>query len=276
MKLPTLRQISGFVMIVNTFLPALAVVILAWMILSTTAAIERNACTTIGQLTVAFKDIDARIERAKTAHDPRLDVQLADLVAALPATRRTTADGCEVLDDVGRILADRLYRDTVEGIVQPVRDMGEKLDTLKQQVEKVIPPIKLPAIPPIGVPNVVLLREAVMELNKAIGDVNGAFRAVGREIDKGMRGVRNAVTGVFVALVNPEKDHLVLELKRAGYKRQAAWELTKTFVGEAIELLKRFYWFFVVLAVWLVLSYALWVHRRLAVGWALLRNREAI
>ena len=35
-------------------------------------------------------------------------------------------------------------------------------------------------------------------------------------------------------------------------------------------------WFFVILALWLVLSYALWVYRRLAVGWALLCNREAV
>ena len=39
MKLPTLRQVSGFTMIVNTFLPAIVVVTLGLMIWSTVTTI---------------------------------------------------------------------------------------------------------------------------------------------------------------------------------------------------------------------------------------------
>jgi hypothetical protein len=69
---------------------------------------------------------------------------------------------------------------------------------------------------------------------------------------------------------------LYKEFQTVDYKRAVAWELLDRFWSDTADLFDKFWWFFVILALWLVLSYALWVYRRLAVGWALLCNREAV
>lgn len=56
MKLPTLRQVGGFVMIVNTFLPAIVVVTLGLMTWSTATTIKRNACATVRNVAQAMND----------------------------------------------------------------------------------------------------------------------------------------------------------------------------------------------------------------------------
>ena len=49
--------------------------------------------------------------------------------------------------------------------------------------------------------------------------------------------------------------------------------LLDRFASDTIDSFAKFKWFFVILALWLALSYALRPHRRLAEGWALLRGR---
>jgi hypothetical protein len=95
--------------------------------------------------------------------------------------------------------------------------------------------------------------------------------------------VRGALAGVGAALstlgqavaepFDTAGRNLQEEARRVDYKRAVAFGLIGRFASDATGSFAKFGWFFAILALWLVLSYLLWAHRRLAAGWALLRDR---
>jgi len=214
MKLPTLRQVSGFTMIVNTFLPAIVVVTLGLMIWSTVTTIKRNACATVHYVTRAMND-DKEIKN---------------------------------------------YRDASDDEMKTVK---EKFKKVRTDVQSVVPKIR-----PIQPPNIPGIYEFVSA-------VNGLFKIM----RDALKGLGDALTKLGGGLTEPFETagkKLDEEFQKVDYKRAVAWELLDRFWSDTADLFDKFWWFFVILALWLVLSYALWVYRRLVVGWALLCNREAV
>ena len=323
---PNLRQISGLVMIVNTFLPAVVVLTLGLMVWSTARAIKHDACVTASYITQAYADNegqkrylaapdeDAR-EKLLTAPELRvldllvagesndsvarqLDMNgkafsdfLADIMKTMGAKSRAglvqkasnkgrvlkayvkqlkekpPADGgpCEAWKDVRtnirEIVVDKLYGKGITAITQDLRAVGKDFGEMKAAVAKAIPRIDL--IKYAGVPLVDQAIWAANQVIKVIGDaldvVRKAFKAIGKYLASPLTGAQEKVTKEFQTI---------------GYRQAAATLLFTSFFSDTTELFKKFKWFFIVLAIWLILSYVLWVYRRLSVGWALLCNHS--
>jgi hypothetical protein len=266
MKLPTLRQVSGFAMIVNTFLPAIVVVTLGLMIWSTVTTIKRNTCATINYVTLAMNDDNERKNYIAAGDDAKKKA-LEDLVKRLNERPLPDNGSCGPWQDlrtrIKGILTNELYGETLKQIEYEMKVVDEKFQKAKTEVKRVIP--KIPPIKPPGIPGI----------DEAISAVNQLFRI----IHTALAGLGDALSNLGHVLTEPfdtAGEHLYNEFQTVDYKRAVAWELLDRFWSDTVDLFDKFWWFFVILALWLVLSYALWVYRRLAVGWALLCNREAV
>ena len=266
MKLPTLRQVSGFTMIVNTFLPAIVVVTLGLMIWSTVTTIKRNACATVSYVTRAMND-DKEIKNYFNASDAVRKKSLQVLVGRLNAQPLPEDGSCRQWRDlrtrIRGILQKELYEETVGRIDDEMKTVKEKFMKVRTDVQSVVPkirPIQPPSIPGIY---------------EFVSAVNGLFKIM----QDALKGLGNALTKLGGGLTEPfdtAGKNLDKEFQKVDYKRAVAWELLDRFWSDTADLFNKFWWFFVILALWLVLSYALWVYRRLVVGWALLCNREAV
>jgi len=266
MKLPTLRQVSGFTMIVNTFLPAIVVVTLGLMIWSTVTTIKRNACATVHYVTRAMND-DKEIRNYRDASDDVRKKSLQVLVGRLNAQPLPEDESCRQWRDlrarIRGILQKELYEETVERIDYEMKTVKEKFKKVRTDVQSVVPKIR-----PIQPPNIPGIYEFVSA-------VNGLFKIM----RDALKGLGDALTKLGGGLTEPFETagkKLDEEFQKVDYKRAVAWELHDRFWSDTADLFDKFWWFFVILALWLVLSYALWVYRRLVVGWALLCNREAV
>ncbi len=269
MKLLTLRQVSGFVMIVNTFLPAIVVLTLGLMVWSTAVSTRGDACATVGYFPQAFDNVGYQKKYLAAVNKDDRKKVLKEIAGGRP-TAPADKD-CSI----GEIITDAVFADTVAGIEREVTAIGQKVDRVGAGLRNAIPKITPPEIPRIRPPGVPLLDDAVREINKLGTTVNKGFGALGAEVGKGLSIIGNAVATAFDGLVNPEKDRLYLEMQKIGYKRAVVGELWSGFSERTGNRFSKFFWFFGVLGIWLVLSYVLWVYRRLSVGWALLRNRES-
>jgi len=268
MKLPTLRQVSGFAMIVNTFLPAIVVVTLGLMTWSTVTAIKRNACATVNNVTQAMNDEKA-INNYITAgnDDGKRASTLQVLVRRLNEQPLPGDASCGPWRDlrarIKRIFTDELYGKTVNSIETELKAVDAKLDKVRTDVQRAvprIPPIKLPGIPGVD--------QAILAVNELFKIMRNALAGLG-----------NALTQLGKSVTEPfdtADENLRKEFQKVDYKRAVAWELVDRFWSDTADLLDKFWWFFVILTLWLVVSYALWVYRRLGVGWAMLCNRETV
>jgi len=268
MKLPTLRQVSGFAMIVNTFLPAIVVVTLGLMTWSTVTAIKRNACATVNNVTQAMNDEKA-INSYITAgnDDGKRASTLQVLVRRLNEQPLPGDASCGPWRDlrarIKRIFTDELYGKTVNSIETELKAVDAKLDKVRTDVQRAvprIPPIKLPGIPGVD--------QAILAVNELFKIMRNALAGLG-----------NALTQLGKSVTEPfdtADENLRKEFQKVDYKRAVAWELVDRFWSDTADLFDKFWWFFVILTLWLVVSYALWVYRRLGVGWAMLCNRETV
>ena len=270
MKLPTLRQVSGFAMIVNTFLPAIVVVTLGLMIWSTVTTIKRSACATVGYVKQAMnddKEKDIYLAAVKISDDAGKRA-LQGLVERRLDARPLPADGSctrwqDLRTSIKGIFTNELYGETVEQIELEKKRIAKSFETVRTEVKRAIPaitPIKSPKVP---------------GLNEFVAAVNALFKIV----QNALTGLRDALASLGKGVTEPfdtAGKNLQEEFQKVDYKRAVALELVDRFWSDTVDLLDKFWWFFVILALWLVLSYALWVYRRLAVGWALLCNREAV
>jgi len=268
MKLPTLRQVSGFAMIVNTFLPAIVVVTLGLMTWSTATAIKRNACATVNNVTQAMNDKKAISNYIAAGNDDgKRASTLQVLVTRLNEQPLPGDASCGPWRDlrarIKRIFTDELYGKTVNSIETELKAVDAKLDKVRTDVQRAVPrisPIKLPGIPGV---------------DQAILAVNDLFKIM----RKALEGLGNALTQLGKSITEPfdtADENLRKEFQKVDYKRAVAWELVDRFWSDTADLFDKFWWFFVILTLWLVVSYALWVYRRLGVGWAMLCNRETV
>lgn len=289
MRLPTLRQITGFAMIVNTFLPAIAVVALGLMIWSTATAIKRNTCATIHHVTQAMNDGQERdryiaagdqaSRKAQTianaqeraaflaAREEARGRALAEFAERLESEPPLASGPCEAWDEMRmqmkRIVTHEIYGKTLERIESEIGVVEGKFKTVKSEVQKA-----LPTIPPIKYSGIPGVDQAIWATNRLFRIVRDAFTIVGAALSK----VGEALTEPF----DTAGEHLYREYQTVDYKRAVTLEILDRYLSATAELFEKFAWFFVILAVWLILSYALWVYRRLTLGWALLCDREAV
>jgi hypothetical protein len=287
MKLPTLRQISGFAMIVNTFLPAIVVVTLGLMVWSTAAAIKRNTCATIDLVAQAVNDEGERKkyvaagmrasekaqaiaddgERARflEASDREAKKALEEFAERLRMRPPPAEGSCGMWQELRTRLKDVLthdiYRKTAEGIKKEIADVDAKFDRVKDDVKKIVP--NIPPIKYSGIPGV---DQAIWAANQLFVAIREAFGMVGAALGHLGRGLTEPFESAG--------KNLHEEFRGLDYKRAVAWEILDRFVSDTAALFGKFGWFVVILALWLVLSYGLWVGRRLADAWALLRDRE--
>lgn len=268
MKLPTVRQVSGFAMIVNTFLPAIVVVTLGLMIWSTVTTIMRNACATVRYVTLAMNDEKEMSNYVAARNDDRKRTSTLQVLVRRLNEQPLPGDGScgpwrDLRTRISRIFTDELYGKTVDRIEYEMKVVDVKLAKVRTDVQRVIP--RIPPIKPPGIPGV----------NEAISAVNGLFKIM----HKALEGVGNGLTRLGRGVTEPfdtAGENLSKEFQKVDYKRAVAWELLGRFGSDTADLFDKFWWFFVIFALWLVVSYALWVYRRLAVGWAMLCNREAV
>ena len=83
MRLPTLRQLNGFVMIVNTLLPALVILLLGAMLWSTAVSFKRNTCAVIIHVAQATNDkaaLDAYLDARSREDEKAQDAAVSRLV----------------------------------------------------------------------------------------------------------------------------------------------------------------------------------------------------
>ena len=266
MKLPTLRQVSGFAMIVNTFLPAIVVVTLGLMTWSTVAAIKHNACAAVSYLPRAMND-DREMRIYVGASGDARRSSLQGFVRRLHELPPPAGGPCGSWRDlrarITGIVTDEIYGETVERIEHEVKEVERKYQRVRTEVQRAIP-----SIPPIKRPGIPGLDEAVSAVNQLFRIVRSALDDLGAALARLGRGVTEPI--------DTAGEKVREEFQKADYKRAVAWELLDRFWSDTADLFDKFWWFFVLLALWLTSSYALWVHRRLAVGWTLMCNREAV
>jgi hypothetical protein len=151
----------------------------------------------------------------------------------------------------------------VKSIETEIRVVDAKLDSARKAAAQVVPrihPIKPPDIPGI--------RETITAVNQLFRIVHDALTGLGKAVAR----LGQGITEPF----ETAGENMKKEFQKVDYKRAVAWELLDRFWSDTTELFNKFWWFLVGLVLWLTASYALWVRRRLAVGWALLCNRETV
>jgi len=269
MRLPTLRQLNGFVMIVNTLLPGLVILLLGAMLWSTAVSFKRNTCAVITHVAQATNDkaaLDAYLDARSREDEKAQDAAVSRLIEKLRAEPQPANEACGVWDNlrdrIKALLLTEFFRETAEKIELEVQAVKTKVENAKEAAAKVVP--KIPSVRYSGIK---LVDHAIWAVNKVI-----------KVIGKGVVALGEALKAVGNALVDPfttAKDNLWQELGRVDYKRAVTWGLLYAYASDTVDLFDKFGWLFVALVLWLVFSYALWVQRRFAVGWALLCDRPA-
>jgi hypothetical protein len=253
-------------MIVNTLLPAVVVVTLGLMIWSTAVAIKRNTCATVSYVVQAVNDVKAS-ERYVGASDEAKAKAVAELVRRLteqaPPDETSCGPWAELRARITAIVTDEIYGKAANAIEREIRVVDGHLQKVKEDVKSVVP--KIPPIKYSGIPGV----------DQAIWAANQLFQIIGRAL----AGVGDALSALGRGLTDPFEtagQKIYKEIEKVDYKRAVTWGLVERFLSDTADLFAKFGWLFAILVLWLVLSYALWVYRRLAVGWALLRDRAAV
>jgi hypothetical protein len=261
MKLPTLRQVSGLAMLINTFLPAIVVIALVAMTWSTASAIKRTGCATVSYARQAMNDDGARERYVAATRDADKDKVLDELVERLYQRASLGDAACdewkELRAQLQNIFRHELYAKTVQRVEYEIRLVDGKLQRVRTDVRKVVP-----RLPPITAPEILGVKEVVLAVNHLFFLTQKALASLGAALTR----LGNGLAEPF----DTAGENIYAEMQKVDYKRAVALELLGRWSDDAAGLLEKFGWFFLVLALWLLFSYALWVRRRLSAAWALL------
>lgn len=259
MRFPTLKQLTGLVMIVNTFLPAIVLAVAVWLILD----IKREACDSIRRFDRVSREIDllfdgrfhairAGVKKGKIEPQTGIEIDVATLV---DRQRKIDGEGeCLPFGESRRQIA-RIVRQSSTQVRKDLEQLGNRITAPARFIRTavVLKPIPLPRIP--------LARDVVTAYNDHVRPPMNAVLIT----------IRDSVNNAIFGLLNPETIFVHLEVQKAQYKLAAYARLAGQFTTAATSKLA---WFILVLSAWLALSYVLWAYRRLATGWALLRGRN--
>ena len=170
-----------------------------------------------------------------------------------------------------QVLAKELYGDTVDGLSKQLASMNQKLQNVSGAVSKRIPSVPFTPLKRVNLPSV-----GKLNVNKPLNGAIDAINSVPTKITNGLGDLGTVLVEELTAVVEPESGLLKQEFQKADYKRAVAWAFFVGFLSNIAALLTKFYWLVGFLAIWLVLSYVLWFHRRLSVGLALLRDEVVV
>ena len=74
MKILSLRQLNGIVMIVNTFMPVIIIISIIWLASTSFNAIRNNFCNSLLDIEDAYKIADEEINKNQRARSAKLRV----------------------------------------------------------------------------------------------------------------------------------------------------------------------------------------------------------
>jgi len=155
------------------------------------------------------------------------------------------------------IFRHELYAKTVQRVEYEIRLVDGKLQQVRKDVQKVVP-----RLPPIAPPEIPGVKEVVVAVNHLFHLTQRALASLGAALARLGHGLAEPF--------DTAGENLYAEMQKVDYKRAVALELLGRWSDDIVGLLEKFGWLFVVLALWLVFSYALWVQRRLSAAWAML------
>jgi hypothetical protein len=248
MKLLTPRQLSGLVMLGNTFLPVIVALSLGLMGWSTLATLRDEACLIVRDLN---KDLPPR-----ASIDP-VSCSCLDSKGLEPV--ESGAKPCGPFAVMKHIVTVELYGKTMGMLRREIGGMKKNAAALANAVDQSVS-LELDLPDSKG-----LKRTFQGRFNKYLAEP--LAKPVKTSVDAAANAVRKATYAVF----QPQMDNMKKELEDVAHKRNVVWARTKNVYDMQ---LKKFYWFFVALAMWLLLSYVLWGYHRLSEAWSLIHGRE--
>jgi hypothetical protein len=198
------------------------------------------------------------------AQDKAQEAAVAKLVEKLREQPLPPDEACgpweKLRARIKAVFVQEFYGKTAAQIQHEVAEVNRKFEAAKTAVASVVP-----SVPSIKYSGIGIVDQAIWAANQAIKLIRAGFGTLG-----------GALKGLGEALADPfstAKENLSDEIGKVGYKRAVTWVILESYASDTVDLFDKFGWFFFLLALWLVFSYALWVHRRLVVGWALLCDR---
>ena len=255
--IPSLRQVSGMVMIINTLLPLIILVAVWWI----ADALQKDICKTVINTRAALIKFDQ---------------------SELNNTDQTEESDCGIFD-----LAEIIYQPFVEDIKDinsEIDDLNNKIGTFKEKIkfEAELKKIKIKKVKfdrvniklPAKIKKPKYIKDAEDDINKEINDkIVSPFT---KQINK----IPYTIKSLADLLVNPQAGNIYKKIKNL----ESKWiRIKQDLENYLFNPLKSFYqkWkiifltLFWIAIIWIVLTYFVWVYRRLSIGWGLLLNRTA-
>ncbi len=258
-NMPTLRQLNGLVIIVNTFLPLIIIAVIYWTVTGVFNDVRFNACRVIGQNVWAFNKID----RMSAEQISELNVE--DFAQSIPADLEV--DCAKPFADIWADFS-HLAQANIQVAGLQAEKLAAKINAIKATLEAQMKALSLAKLK-ISFPDVIILRAKVpmTELNKIGGAVASAVNdTVVKPVNDGVNSIRKGASAALARVFNPEAEKIGQELAKTGVK----FAVIKQKSGDMIDFDISFPWLLLILVLWLALSYVLWGYRRLQLGWEML------
>ena len=262
--IPNLRQLSGLVMIINTFLPLIFIVVI-WLIAD---ALKEDICKTLVNTKQILKKYDQSGQN-NTTQTKEIDCGLFDLAESIyqPFTEDIKKIGLEI-----------------EGLNDELKQIEDKKSKFEKEIEKKFGKVDLKKINieiSIKIPRMLTskTKEVAKDIVNEINDIDDEINAsIVSPLNEQINKIPYTVKSVADIMVNPQADNIYKKIKNI----ESNWIKTRDDLNNYLfNPLKSYYqeWKFIFLAVfwialiWIGMTYLLWSHRRLSVGWGLLLNR---
>jgi hypothetical protein len=309
MKLPTLRQVRGFVMIVNTLLPAILVLTLAGIYVFLITPLKTDLVTVKTKVESEFAKAK---DDAKAAYEP-ID-KLSEKVVTLSqqATNLVKApDFCKTLQEIKLISAHRYQP---HGAMQPVNgsrypnkvlvrvSYRDWLEDKKDEFMKQIAPGTNPVDPPKGgaggpgssdLPGCAAAEKAFKKTFAVLDNVISSLTILTYVISplETVSGFYLDVDAIYTLVRYPKPPRIPIEVSQevkeeakqlARKVKESAQRLEKLEIKKPAEgigqristLLTAFKYLSIALAVWFVISYSTWIYGRLERGWKMVTAKD--
>ena len=254
--IPNLRQVSGMVMIINTFLPIIILVAVWWI----ANAQREDICKTVRNTKEALK-VYGQSEQNNSAQTKEIDCGLFDLAESIYQP----------------------FREDIKKITSEIDGLSDKLEKFKDKnffdgelIKVKIKEVKFDNVHielPTKIKKPKYVKKAEDDINKEIND--NIVSPLTKQINK----IPYTVKSVADVMINPQADNIYKKIKDL----ESNWiKIRKDLDNYLFNPLKTIYqkWksiFLIILwiaLIWIALTYFVWSYRRLSVGWDLLLNRS--
>ena len=259
MPLPTLRQLNGFVLIVNTLLPFLFVLAIYLMWVLSIQSFRVNTCSSLNHSARVITAID----KAKSSQALIKHYEVESNQTVVPG-----GGDCKIEEEFNDLLVVRVYETVKNNVDKQVKAVGKKVDGVKNKVARAVP--KLPDIRIGRVPPLKILK---FDLSKALNSVIRFVNAIDNNVNRALSTLASVVTNAFTNIVDPERKRIYLEIEKTSYRQAVVLDTVRSMLSAILEAFEKFYWLLLVLVIWLPISYIFWAHHRLTLGWKMLQGQ---